>query len=99
MGRPKPGSSKERKDRLTICEGDNDDEDMSVARLQTLLKDRLEVEAQQVDADIVSKYLTELIDYEMIQNIELETNIYALAKSGVKPSVIGKEIRTFIALH
>ena len=55
MGRPKPGSSKERKDRLTICEGDNDDEDMSVARLQTLLKDRLEVEAQQVDADIVSK--------------------------------------------
>ena len=52
-------NSKTRKERRTICEGDSDDEDMPLARLQTLLKDRREEESQQVDADIVSKILEE----------------------------------------
>ena len=40
-------------------EGASDDEDMPLARLQTLLKDRREEESQQVDADIVLKILDE----------------------------------------
>ncbi|KAK3789296.1 hypothetical protein RRG08_001686 [Elysia crispata] len=45
------------------------------------------------------RHFTELITDEMIENIELITNIYALAKGGIELKVTSKEISTFIALY